>query len=94
MGANETGVSTHEIKSSKADCSPGQSSDHWEGQQEEEKAYQNAKSPMERLGFVINMKKSQTIKTQKMECLGFIINSVLMDIQVLPRKIEGDNAEV
>ena len=61
---------------------------------EAKEACQNAKSLMESLGFVTNLEKSQAIATQKMEFLGFIIDSVANDIQTSQGESEGDKAEV
>lgn len=55
---------------------------------EAEEAYQNAKSLMESLGFVINLEKSQAIGTQKMEFLGFIIDSVSMTFRLPQDKVK------
>ena len=55
---------------------------------EAEEAYQNAKSLLESLGFVINLEKSQAIGTQKMEFLGFIIDSVSMTLRLLQDKVK------
>ena len=55
---------------------------------EAEEAYQNAKSLMESLGFVINLEKSQAIGTQKMEFLGFIIDSVSMTFGLPKEKVK------
>ena len=55
---------------------------------EAEEAYQNAKSLMESLGFVINLEKSQAIGTQKMEFLGFIIDSVSITFGLPKEKVK------
>ena len=55
---------------------------------EAEEPYQNAKILMESLGFVINLEKSQAIGTQKMELLGFIINSVSMMFRLPQDKVK------
>ena len=58
------------------------------GKREAKEAYQNAKSLMESLGFVTNLEKSQAIATQKMEFLGFIIDSVAMTFRLPKEKVK------
>ena len=55
---------------------------------EAKEAYQNVKSLMESLGFVTNLEKSQAIATQKMEFLGFIIDSVAMTFRLPKEKVK------
>ena len=55
---------------------------------EAEKVYHQAKQPLEDLGFVINLEKSQPEATQCIEFLGFIVNSLSMSFKLLTAKVK------
>ena len=55
---------------------------------EAEKAFQETKQLLESLGFIVSEEKSQPKATQKMEFLGFIIDSVSMKISLPTQKMK------
>ena len=55
---------------------------------EAEGAYMKMKSLLEGLGFIVNAEKSLPIATQKIEFLGFIIDSARMDISLPVQKMK------
>ena len=60
---------------------------------EAEGAYMKMKSLLESLGFIVNAEKSLQIATQKIEFLGYIIDSVRMDISLPVQKMRDIRSE-
>ena len=72
---------------------PGRFLDHGQEKQEAEGAYMKMKSLLESLGFTVNAEKSLPIATQRIEFLGFIVDSVRMEISLPAQKMKNIRVE-
>ena len=86
--ANETSISTLEIKGSEADCLLGRSYDHWERQDRSGGGISECKQPDGKLKLCDKLREVTSHRYSEDGVLGFIIDSVSMTFRLPQDKVK------